>query len=400
LSVLVGIAVIGLALISLTALLGPISALSVVLALVILAVIAWLIAHGRLGRPGRAAATSRRIVVALFTFLAALIVAAAVVAIFNPAGLRTQFVVLTLTGSVGMAATGIAQASIAEAATTAWVAESWRTIWLARTVQPMITALGDVAGAQNGPDRREAVEVLVTKAVGVVKVMSGRSGDDRSRTRSMYYQLESDDRLVLRKYVGEYGQPRREFLAHSSENDRRVVELAKGETVLFVNDLDATAPAYFTNPRGRPYKSLISVPVRAGAKSFGILMIDAEYAGSLTDLDVANGILIAGLLGAGLAVAETPTSSHGSERADTAYLNAFAATMGSVFAEKLAHTVMSFELVPEDDRELLAGSMSLDNYSHSVEKIAKQRAERKLDDSRKWPRRPHRVVRPRSADVN
>jgi GAF domain-containing protein len=56
--------------------------------------------------------------------------------------------------------------------------------------------------------------------------------------------------------------------------------------------------------RGRSYKSFVSVPVRAGNKSFGLLTADADRAYALTEVERGFLILIAGALGAGMAHVE------------------------------------------------------------------------------------------------
>ncbi len=261
----------------------------------------------------------------------------------------------------------------------------------------MTIALGRVTAAESESDRLNEIRVLVKTAVGLAKTMSGRSGERRSRTRSMFYELVNDRQLKLSEYVGDYGDPREYFNAASSENDRSVVELAQSETVLFVKDLDLAPPAYFSNPRGRPYKSLISVPVRAGDLSFGVLMLDSEYAGALTDVDIAYAIHIAGLLGAGLAMA-VPTVDVSVKVAVAAHLEFLAdmpAALTSAFALDLARSAASFDLVPEADRDFLSGSLDLQKYSSSIYLLAESRVRRRLNDLTL-----HRVlahwVRPRS----
>jgi len=378
-------ALIGLVVV-LTTYVGAIGAVSALLAIAAVAGITLLVARKPFV-PTRRANRPRSLIGELFVVIPAITVAVAAIGALSQDELRLDFTILAIAGSLVAVFIGMVQAKREQVATTAWLEDSRTTIAFARTFQPMTTALGNVAAARSKADRQKAVEVLITKAIGLAKTMSGSSSGRRSRTRSMYYHLQTEGRLTLRAYEGEYGSPRIEFRAEDSENDRRVIELARGETVLFVNDLWAVAPTYFSNPTGRPYKSLISVPVRAGDKPFGVLMIDAEEANSLTDVDVGYAILIAGLLGAGLAVANMPTSIGPTERADTSYINEFTKTFDSVFAVSFAHAAMSFELTPDDDWKFLASKMTLQTYSRSVHHLADERAERRLDELQRWIRR-------------
>jgi transcriptional regulator with GAF, ATPase, and Fis domain len=67
-----------------------------------------------------------------------------------------------------------------------------------------------------------------------------------------------------------------------------------------VDDLYYHAPPHFNDTKGRPFRSFISVPVRTGETSFGMLSLDSDLAGTCTEVDTVHMILLAMVLGAGL----------------------------------------------------------------------------------------------------
>ena len=71
--------------------------------------------------------------------------------------------------------------------------------------------------------------------------------------------------------------------------------------MLLSEDLESVTPRHFDYSRGTSYKSFITVPVRAGSESYGILTIDSDRANSLTEVDRGYVVLLAGVLAAGIA---------------------------------------------------------------------------------------------------
>lgn len=167
------------------------------------------------------------------------------------------------------------------------------------TGQPLVVALGNVTASNTPEHAKRALAVLVDRAVSLAQTELGRSSD--SKTRSAFYRLEND-RLVRDNFHGWTGSsaPRREFVTGKSEHDDEVMKFSHGENALLVRDLENNPPPHFVDCKGRSYKSFVSVPVRAGNRSFGLLTADADRAYALTEVDRGFLILIAGALGAGI----------------------------------------------------------------------------------------------------
>jgi hypothetical protein len=246
----------------------------------------------------------------------------------------------------------------------------------------------EVAAARSAADKHKSADVLVRLTVGIAQAVCGRNLSRRAITRGIFYQLEENDRVVLRAHEGSYGdqKPRPLFDGRNSLNERRVVELAKGERVLVVNDIDAAPPEYFSDYRGRPYKSYIAVPVRAGDRPLGVLMIDSDTPNALTDVDVGYAILLAGILGTGLAIADT-ASLETPTFPDVSLIDEMAKTLDVVFAQELPRTAVSFSLSPDMDRRFLTtlrqhpsapDQETLEEYRRTIVEQAQARAERGL----------------------
>jgi hypothetical protein len=169
--------------------------------------------------------------------------------------------------------------------------------------QPLITLLGRVSAAKTGNERRSAINTLIEKTVGIARSSCGHFGFKRCSTRGVFYQLVSDTRLERHSYEGRQGVrlPRQSFEEGRNDNDRRVLEITRGENSLLVRDVDTAPPEYFSDYRGRPYKSFLMVPVRAGGRSYGFLSVDSDQPYSLTEVDVGYVRLMAGALGAAIA---------------------------------------------------------------------------------------------------
>jgi putative methionine-R-sulfoxide reductase with GAF domain len=74
--------------------------------------------------------------------------------------------------------------------------------------------------------------------------------------------------------------------------------------VRFIRNLKKEQVPHCQDPDKRSYESFISLPVRAGDKSFGLLTADSDTAYTLTNADRGFLILVAGILAAGLAHVE------------------------------------------------------------------------------------------------
>ncbi len=174
-------------------------------------------------------------------------------------------------------------------------------ITLADSGQPLISQLGTVTSSFNLDEIRSAVDTLMNRTVALARSLSGRNPAVACATRAVFYELQ-DRRLVRRSFEGRAGEaPRPDFLTGRSDHDNEVVRLAQGEKVLVVDDLAGQPPPHFIDPVGRTYKSFIAVPVRAGRRSFGLLIADSDKPRSLGGEDKGFLILLAGILAAGLA---------------------------------------------------------------------------------------------------
>jgi hypothetical protein len=166
--------------------------------------------------------------------------------------------------------------------------------------QPVVAALGralletDVHLA-----RREVDAVLRVALVGVVT----HCGNKGSRRRGIYYRLAGDHLERVGDPVGRTAgpAPRARFSPGNGRVDRRVIEVARGEAVIRIEDIRAARPGEFEKYEDREYETVIAAPVRAGGRNFGLLLVDSDLPGSLSEGDAEYVNLIAGMLGAGYA---------------------------------------------------------------------------------------------------
>jgi hypothetical protein len=174
---------------------------------------------------------------------------------------------------------------------------------LNNTGQPLVSALGSVTACENPDDAEREVAVLIDRAVSLAQSMLGATSD--SQTRAAFYSIDGN-RLQRKLWHGWAGctAPRTEFMRGRSEHDDEVVKFVHGENALLVENLEEHPPPHFMDSRGRVYKSFVSVPVRAGNKSYGLLTADSDRAYALNGNHRGFLILIAGVLGAGVAHVE------------------------------------------------------------------------------------------------
>lgn len=186
---------------------------------------------------------------------------------------------------------------------------------LAVAGEPLVTALGTLTAGRNSEDRRAALETLRHLTVQVAAARCGRDvpNKDRGQIRSSYYELNGD-KLERRSFSGRRANrpPRKDFQRGRSDHDDEALKVASGDGVLLVEDLEKNRPPWFNFNHDTSYRTFITVPVKAGDHSFGLLSIDSDKPHSLTDVDRGFTILLAGLLAAGLA----HTSSDGGQPAD------------------------------------------------------------------------------------
>lgn len=174
------------------------------------------------------------------------------------------------------------------------------------TGRPLVVALANVTACESPEDARREVAVLIDRAVSLAQTALGSTSD--SGTRAAYYCIEGN-RLERKLWHGWTGStaPRMEFVNGRSDHDDEVIRFAHGENALLVQDLENHPPPRFVDNKGRVYKSFVSVPVRAGSKTYGLLTADSDRAYALTGIDQGFMILIAGVLAAGVAHVEAVT---------------------------------------------------------------------------------------------
>jgi hypothetical protein len=175
--------------------------------------------------------------------------------------------------------------------------------------QPLVTALGNVTAAYEPQDARTALAVLLDRAVILAHAEIARYSPGKKRVT--FYRLESDG-LTRQAYYGYTGAdaPPRTFHYGHSDHDSDVIKFANSENAILVSDLENDRPAPLRNNKELSYKSFISVPVRAGGRSFGLLTADVDRTHALSEIDREDLILIAGVLGAGLAHVEALELKH------------------------------------------------------------------------------------------
>jgi GAF domain-containing protein len=179
---------------------------------------------------------------------------------------------------------------------------------------PLITALGDVTSTTKLDEATTAITVLIDRSVGLGQTQLGRQTGTPSHIRATYYEFKGNNDKLLRNKTHTCAgvkQPRIEFTGgkNGTEQDKDVIRLAQGEEVRFIRDLDKEPLPYTVDSTNRSYKTLISVPVRAGNKSYGLLTADSDLAYSLTNVDRGFILIVAGTLAVGLAHLEAVRSA-------------------------------------------------------------------------------------------
>lgn len=173
---------------------------------------------------------------------------------------------------------------------------------LNRAGAPLLTVLGKVTTAKTTEELHAALDVLAERVVDIAQSQCGRHRRPGANLRAVYY-ARVDDRLERRTWDGRQANtpPRRAFRAGVSPHETEVVRFADSEDVLVVDDLYYHAPPHFVYSSNRSYSTFIAVPIRAGETSFGMLTVDSDLPGSLSEADKGHLILLAGVLAAGLA---------------------------------------------------------------------------------------------------
>ena len=139
------------------------------------------------------------------------------------------------------------------------------------------------------PKNREASDAVVAEAVVMVlsSAVSLCERGGQSRVRACWYRADVSDKEVVfkpKRHLGRGVQPSTCF----SSNDARGAALARlvinDETELY-EDLDTSKPKDWKTG-GTSYRTFMVVPVRTNNRMFGLLTVDADEPGALTEADV------------------------------------------------------------------------------------------------------------------
>lgn len=171
---------------------------------------------------------------------------------------------------------------------------------LTRAAEPMVNALATVTAAPSPEQRRIALEVLISLVIDHTHTQCWLPEPATADVRATFYELVGGH-LLRRRTAGRADTPRPDFRSDRSYHDHEAIRLAHGEHPLIVHDLHEAPPAHFQDSKGRTYRSFIAAPVRAGADSYGLLVIDADQPNTFTPTDKHHVLLMCAILGAGFA---------------------------------------------------------------------------------------------------
>jgi transcriptional regulator with GAF, ATPase, and Fis domain len=254
--------------------------------------------------PGQRSRWVRRAVrYGLPVFFPVAVASATAVAAVNEGSIKAFWAVTAIVATAASAVFTVLKERQARAASrAASVARAQLAAGLNRAGAPLLMGLGNVTTAKTPEDLQAAIEVLTARVVDIAHSQCGRHLRPGANLRSVYYAYV-EDRLERRYWNGRQGNgtPRRQFRKGVSLHDTEVIRFVGTEEVLRVDDLYYHAPPHFNDAKGRPYRSFISVPVRAGESSFGMLSLDSDLPATFTEVDTGHMILLAGVLAAGLA---------------------------------------------------------------------------------------------------
>jgi hypothetical protein len=235
------------------------------------------------------------------------------VAAVNHGQVRGYVTLVAIGATLGTAYLGMRKDRRADAAAlTASEVREIVSLAFARTGQPLVSLLAEIAAAPSVELRRPKVETLISRVLAIAQAECGRSVGQKCNVRTAYYQLSTDRRRLRRyAYEGWRGDvpPREEFRVERSDMDRSVIALANREQVRLVTNLDETP---HLADGARSYKSFVAVPVRAGQSSYGLLCVDSDEPNSLTEVDKLFMILFAGIVAAAVAqlADDSPTKAQ------------------------------------------------------------------------------------------
>jgi hypothetical protein len=113
-----------------------------------------------------------------------------------------------------------------------------------------------------------------------------------NRARACWYELEASGdeylQLVPRQHFGRGSRPTTVFSTETARGVELLRLITQEEPELY-RDLNQLKPDHWQPSRRRreSYSTFLAVPVRAAGKAFGILMVDVDEVGSLTEEDTS-----------------------------------------------------------------------------------------------------------------
>jgi hypothetical protein len=159
--------------------------------------------------------------------------------------------------------------------------------------EPIAEILGRIAAEPSRPVRRNLAHVLIQKIVDAAARICGPQ--ERGQTRSTFFRLHGDA-LQFVTHGGRGEKPRHERLPVDA------LELAKARGNVLIKDVaDAPEGVDLTDAS---YKTFVSCSVYAGDDVLGLLTVDAVDPGTLRKTDLRSALVLANMLGVGLALAK------------------------------------------------------------------------------------------------
>lgn len=170
-------------------------------------------------------------------------------------------------------------------------------VTLHSALAPSLYILGQIAIAPNAAAKRELCGRLIQRCVDTAQGLC-----HPVRARSVFFELRSD-RMVFSTYAGRSEPSRTVFTDEPDDpGGRLALQRVRAGEVAIYDDLATDAPPG-TNVQAKSYRTFIAVSVRAGDTPFGMLTVDAPKANTFEEEDVETMKTLAGVLGAGLALA-------------------------------------------------------------------------------------------------
>lgn len=169
--------------------------------------------------------------------------------------------------------------------------------------QPLIATLGDIAG---GSTQIHGVEPASAMVARVLAAARHRVGVEPSDNRAVFIRVTDHDTLQFVLHDGRDSPPRRrEWTRSDGALGRDMLEFAFGNGTPYQDypDLLEKAPPGFGNPAEASYRSFVTTRVMAGPQVLGLLCVDSPRAENFTGPAKQVLLLLAGILGAGLAMA-------------------------------------------------------------------------------------------------